>query len=284
MLKLFVRLFLVLASACTHAQDNPVIHIDSVDRSNSAIVVTGVAKLIPPGTKMWISVQRINGKSLSERQAIKSGDVVTGKDGTFVARLTNHGSLDATRGPAGTYQLEFYARFSHNWQTAEVARIAGVEIDSEGKFYDGNPLALPKSKDLVIDSIDLGSNPKPRVLQAMRTVSIKAAPLSADGHTHNTSRAMVVINDPKVERNPVRSIAASTWKAVDIKGRLKPKVGQDIAIWCEGKFPLGAIADDLYSGDGSFKRSFVIDGQTTVMDLCNQMEDIMRTQNPRLFK
>lgn len=114
--------------------------------------------------------------------------------------------------------------------------------------------------------------------------SMSAISAFAQQKSYNTSKALLEVNDPTAKRNPVRSIAAANWKAVEAKSRLKIKPGQDIAVVCEGAFPAGYIADDLYRQNGDFKRSFIIHESTTILDLCNQMEDIMRKQNPRLFK
>lgn len=115
-------------------------------------------------------------------------------------------------------------------------------------------------------------------------VSMSAMSAFAQQRPYSTSKALLEVNDPKATRNPVRSVAAANWKATEAKSKLKTKPGQDIAVVCEGEFPAGYIADDLYRQNGAFNRSFIIDGSTTIADLCNQMEDIMRKQNPQLFK
>ena len=115
-------------------------------------------------------------------------------------------------------------------------------------------------------------------------VSMSAMSAFAQQRPYSTSKALLEVNDPKATRNPVRSVAAANWKATEAKSKLKTKPGQDIAVVCEGNFPAGYIADDLYRQNGVFNRSFIIDGSTTISDLCNQMEDIMRKQNPKLFK
>ena len=109
-------------------------------------------------------------------------------------------------------------------------------------------------------------------------------PIFAQQRPYSTSKALLEVNDPKASRNPVRSVAAANWKAAEAKSKLKTKPGQDIALVCEGNFPAGYIADDLYRQNGAFNQSFIIDESTTVLDLCNQMEDVMRKRNPKLFK
>jgi hypothetical protein len=119
-------------------------------------------------------------------------------------------------------------------------------------------------------------------------LSISSSVFAADGRSYNTTRALVEINDPKAERNPIRSVPASSWRAVDVKAKMKPEKNQYIAIVCEGNFygnyPDLIIADDLYGSAGNFNRRFVINSSTTVMDLCHQQQDTMRRENPRLFK
>lgn len=100
---------------------------------------------------------------------------------------------------------------------------------------------------------------------------------------YSTKQALVESNDPKAVRNPVKSVPAANWRAVDVKSKLKPKANQDISIVCEGSFPAGYIATDLLRPNGEFNRDFSVNAQTTVMDLCNQQEDRMRRLNPKLF-
>ena len=107
---------------------------------------------------------------------------------------------------------------------------------------------------------------------------------SANAVSYNTKKALIEVNDPKANRNPVKSVRADTWKAVEVKNKIKPRPGQDIAVVCEGDFPAGIIANDLFRQNGEFNRDFKITASTTVLDICNQQEDAMRIRNPRLFK
>ena len=105
----------------------------------------------------------------------------------------------------------------------------------------------------------------------------------AQQRSYNTTKALLEINDPKAQRNPVRSVAASNWRASEARDKLKPRPGQDVAVVCEGKFPAGYIADDLY-GQGGFNRRLVVSKETTILEICNQMEDDLRKTNPKMFK
>ncbi len=73
-------------------------------------------------------------------------------------------------------------------------------------------------------------------------------------------------------------------KAFDVKAKLKPKANQDVAVICEGDFPAGVIAEDLYSMSGGFRRTFSVSESTTILDLCHQLEDHYRKVNPKSFK
>lgn len=112
-------------------------------------------------------------------------------------------------------------------------------------------------------------------------VSFNVATYSAQ---YNTKKALIEVNDAKANKNPVKSVRADSWKAVDVKNKIKPRPGQDIAVVCEGNFPAGIIASDLFRPNGDFNRDFKVTPSTTVLDICNQQEDIMRVRNPRLFK
>ena len=101
---------------------------------------------------------------------------------------------------------------------------------------------------------------------------------------YHTRKALIEVLDVKAERNPIKSVRADTWKVLEVKGRIKPRHGQDVVVVCEGDFPAGIIADNLFRPNGEFNKDFIITVSTTVRDICNQQEDVMRIQNPRLFK
>jgi len=99
-----------------------------------------------------------------------------------------------------------------------------------------------------------------------------------------TQHALVEINDPRADQNPVKSVPAAQWRAVDVHSKVRPKPHQRISIVCEGAFPGGYIAEDLWGPDGQFHRNFSVNSQTTVMDLCHQQEDRQRRVHRRLLK
>jgi hypothetical protein len=172
MTRILAYIFLAFCASEAIALDNPVIFIDKFDRTNSSIVVQGVAKVVPPGTKMWVTVRRYNGKPMADRIPIKTvDDTFTASDGTFVATLKKYGSLDRFDFPDGKYELEFYAGFNRAWQTIEVAKRAGVKLDDQGRSDLGEPRSLPKSSDLVAEDF---AGEKVRLLRAIRTIDVKS--------------------------------------------------------------------------------------------------------------
>ena len=184
MTRLFIPLLLILAANISQAQENPVIHIDKFERTKSAIVISGVAKVIPPGTKMWVTVLRFNGKFIEEGHTIKTlEDVFTRSDGSFVAALKRLGSLDRFDFPDGKYELEFFGAFNRAWQTVEVARKAGVKLDDQGRSDVGEPHALPLSSDLPVEKSFTGE--KVRHLKAIRTINF--GPTGSSTKASNTT-------------------------------------------------------------------------------------------------
>ena len=90
---------------------------------------------------MWVTIESINGANISEKDGtFKSiNDVYVLKDGTFKTVIKKYGDLDYYPFPKGIYKLQFYAGFSRAWQSVEVAKLAGVEMDSSGRSDTGEP-------------------------------------------------------------------------------------------------------------------------------------------------
>jgi hypothetical protein len=101
---------------------------------------------------------------------------------------------------------------------------------------------------------------------------------------YNTKKIFIQVNDLRAVRNPVQSIRADTWKVSEVKAKIKPSRNQAIAVVCEGDFPAGLIANDLFLSNGELNREFKINASTSVRDICNQQEDVMRIKNQKLFK
>jgi len=236
MARYMVMLFLVLDFGSLHAQDNPIIKINKFERTDSAIIINGVARVVPPNTKMWVTVQRINGKSIEERHTIKTvGHVLTGSDGSFTAKLKRYGSLNRFDFPTGKYQLEFYAGFSRAWQTVEVAKKAGVRLDEQGRSDLGEPRSLPKSSDLIAQNF---GGEKVRFLRAIRTITIQAS--NASTVAYKTKSIKLEIHDYKASKNPVRTINATELLFREVSGKVgRLKTTEAVALICVGDFENG---------------------------------------------
>ncbi|RZJ31901.1 MAG: hypothetical protein EOO18_10590 [Chryseobacterium sp.] len=266
-----IALFLIIFLGSLHAQEKQIIEIKKIEKTGSSIIIYGFAKLVPPGTKMWVTVQRINGKSIEERHMIKTvDDVFTNDDGSFTATLKRYGSLNGFNFPEGKYQLEFYAGFSRAWQTIEVAKKAGVKLDEHGRSDLGEPHLLPKSSDLVAQNF---GGEKVRFLRAIRTITISTS--NAATSAYKTKSIKLEIHDYQAKNNPVRTINATEllFREVASKvGRLKST--EAVALICVGDFNngFGYLANDLYFSGGKFNSEFTVGHATTLAELCHQQE------------
>ena len=273
MLKTLLALQFALISSYASSQENPVIQIARVERTSSSIEVEGTARIVPPGTKMWVIVKSINGKVLDNRRDIVRSveDVYVASDGTFKATIKRYGSLTSYDFPDGKYRLEFFAGFARAWQSVDVARAAGVTLDDQGRSDLGEPTALPRSADLTPQTV---GGTKVRYLQALRTIEIKQRAGQAPAYMTKTIR--LEIHDFTAKRNPVRKLAATNllFREVPEKvGRLKST--EAVALICVGPFQngFGYLANDLYHSGGKVNRDFTTTFATTLSELCHQQED-----------
>ena len=280
--QLLLLLFLIIGVGNLHAQTNPVIEIKRYEITDSSIIIEGVARVVPANTKMAITVQRINGKSIEARHTIKTVEgVFIESDGSFAATLKRYGSLNGFDFPPGKYQLEFYAGFSRAWQTMEVAKKAGVRLDEQGHSDLGEPRLLPKSSDLVAQNF---GGEKIRFLRAIRTITVQAA--NAATSAYKTKSIKLEIHDYKASNNPVRTVSATELLFREVAGKVgRLKSTEAVALVCVGdvKNGFGYIADDLYFSGGNFNNRFtVVNNATTLAELCHQQEEgLSRKQKSR---
>lgn len=253
-----------------HAQTNQIVEIKKVEKTGSAIVIQGIAKVIPANTVIRVSVLRINGKSLNQdKHIIETMDkVIVGSDGGFTAKLKRFGSLDGYNFPTGQYQLEFFAGFNRAWQSVEVSKLAGVKLDELGRSDLGEPHLLPKSSDLVRSAMGV------RVLKAIRTVTVSKA--ETKFASYRTIKIRLEIHDYLAKNNPVRTINGHELLVNDVMkkvGRLTNTQG--VSLVCVGDFKngFGYLANDLFRPGGNLNTDFKINQGTTLTEVCNQQED-----------
>ncbi len=233
-----------------------------------AVVVKGTAAIVPPGTVFEVEVLSINGRPVGNRHKIQTVEKVSvGIDRTFEAKLQRWGSLDGFDFPKGQYQLEFLAHFNTAWQTPEIVRAVGVEVDDRGRTgRNAEPRKLPPSEDLKTTA-QYG-----RVLRAIRTVTVgeMKEPFKALGKTRNIR---LEIHDTAAVRNPVRTVNATDMlfrEAKQAVGRVTPT--QAVVLACVGPFPAGYIANDLFRSGGSVNQALGGDYATTLREMCHRME------------
>lgn len=103
-------------------------------------------------------------------------------------------------------------------------------------------------------------------------------------HTVEISAEVYVRSDPETT---IRYIKGLDILAVDIEKELNPTGNERISIECKGDFPDGVMRNEYYShytNEPVVNPEFKIGNKTTLLDLCNQTEDLMRKLKPDLYK
>ncbi len=252
-----------------------VINIEKSERTDSALVLYGTAKPLPAGTKIWATVQKINGSRLNDSTALQDNNVTVDKEGHYKAILKRRGNVPSYSPPDGAYQIEFYAIFNRAWQEVPVLKAVGAKLDAQGIAIDSEPHSLPSSPDLIKQNV-LGD--KVRVLKTIRTIKVDSKPSeSSQAKLLNTKKATVEINDWAKDK-PVKSFDGTQLtvkKALTKAGHAAN--GRAISIVCHGDFKDGLgyryIANDLIFSDGRTNREFNVNGYTTIMDVCAMQEE-----------
>jgi hypothetical protein len=257
---------------CFAGQTNPIINIEKFERTDAAIVIYGNAKnLLPAGTKMWATVKKINSKKIKEPDAISASDVAIDQNGNFKAVVKKFGNTDRYNFPDGLYEVEFYSQFSRAWQSLEVVKLAGCDIDDQGKTITSDPKLLPKSEDLIYENL---FGRKVRVLKTTRTIKItKKIDARDPAMAVKTKKIRVEVHDHDSMKNPIKSFDGtnlSVKEAVSKIGRLGQSSAMVIA--CEGDFPAGYIANDLIFSGGRWNQEFKVNMYTMLMDICITQE------------
>jgi hypothetical protein len=259
----------------------PIIKIDKVERTIDAIVISGSADVVPPGTKFTAKVLSINGKALSDptRMIIAATDKVEVRDDRrFEVRLQRWGSLQAFDFPTGKYDVEFTAYFNVSWQTPAVLKAAGVPLDDQGRgSLDSEPKLIPPSPDLRRERMMGGA--MARVLHTTRTVTVSAmaSPLAAGFGRTRSIRLEIHDTSPAAKTNPVRSIRADNILQRDVPEKVgRVTATQAIALVCVGPFPMGYIANDLFFPGGRPNRELTGEWATTLKETCFKMEQNCR--------
>lgn len=267
MLRFALAVCLSVSTLVVAAQTNPLVKINSAEKTLNSIILTGQTKVLPGNLKMKAEVTKINGKDLNNSEVIESDWFASTADGGFKAVLQRHGSMSAYEFPNGKYQIEIHAGFGLGAQTMDVRRAVGMEIDSEGKSYMDDPLKnLPKSSDLV----PFGIEKKGRALTAIRSVEVK--PIPNFQSKYKTKTILIELHDYLANRNPVKSIKATDWLVTDVNRKIgTQKSSVAVALVCEGA-GYGILADDLYRSGGQMNSRWQVNHYTTLMEICHQME------------
>lgn len=256
----------------------PAIDIGRVERTSAGIAIHGSSSVLPPGTKLWATSIKFNGKPVGNALVLKDTEVLIAADRKFVARLKRNNA--AAYPPAlGSYQIEFYAVFNRAWQEVSVLKGVGARLDNEGRALDSEPRGLPSSPDLVKEDL-LGS--RARVLKARRTVQLKGGD-TAEMAEPSTKKITVEIHDINADNNPIRAFDATRLTVNEAIRKARPVGnGRAMSVLCKGDFKDGLgqryLADDLISPDGRANPAFAINDHATMMDVCVTQEAQYRSR------
>lgn len=116
----------------------------AAERTAGGLSIEGTIQKAPPGTKIRIEIIRKAGRALKPMDQ-SSADAIVAPDGSFRTNLSNRSGAAFA---AGIYTVQITAMFNRAWQSVEVLRNAGVELDSQGRSeLHTNPKALPETPD-----------------------------------------------------------------------------------------------------------------------------------------
>jgi len=249
------------------------IDIERVERTDAGITIYGASPILPPGTKLWATVIKFNGKKLSDAQTLQDTKVLVTPGKKFVARLARNNRSTAYPPAVGKYQVEFYALFNRAWQEVVVLKSVGAKLDEQGRAIDSEPRSLPASPDLVKEDV-LGS--RVRALKTRRTIELTAAD-SVGTVELATKKITVEIHDVNAADTLLRAFDAtklSVNQAIMRAGRVGN--GRAMSVLCHGDFKDGLgrryLADDLIFSDGRANRAFKINDYATMLDVCATQE------------
>ncbi|WP_208281310.1 hypothetical protein [Massilia oculi] len=258
------------------------IEIEKVERTNAGITIYGASPILPPGTKLWATVIRFNGKKVGDAMVLKDTKVLITPGKKFVANLSRNNQSAAYPPEIGKYQVEFYAIFNRAWQEVPVLKAVGARLDEQGRAIDSEPRSLPSSTDLIKEDI---FGEKVRVLSTRRTIDLKHAN-SVGASESSTKKIVVEIHDVNAANNPVRAFDAtnlSVNEAIKKAGRVGK--GRAMSVLCNGDFKDGlgqrSLADDLIYPDGRVNPIFKVNDYANMMDVCITQETSYNSRRRR---
>jgi hypothetical protein len=142
-------------------------------RSSDGMTISGMIRKLPAGTKMWVMIIHEPGGPQKAVSGPEDDHVLVNSEGKFEANIHNPSS--AAFKP-GNYRVTIESHFTSGWQTADVLRKAGVQLDRQGRssIYT-DPKAIPESPDF--KPFDTEFPNAGRYLKAVREVSLGVPPL-----------------------------------------------------------------------------------------------------------
>jgi hypothetical protein len=149
----------------------------TAQRTADGMTISGTIRNIPAGTKMWVEIIHEPGGPEKPVSGPEDDHVIVNSDGKFQATILQASILNPSGAAfrSGTYRIMIESHFSSGWQTIEVLRKAGVELDSQGRsdIYT-DPKSIPESPDFKPNDTEF---PKAgRYLSVTREVNLGSLP------------------------------------------------------------------------------------------------------------
>jgi len=169
-MKTAVRAILALAAvalvpAALPGGESSLVDALRADRGTSGVVISGKVAEVPTGTRVDLELNQRDGKSL---KTPPSASVRLRDDGTFSTE-------PFTSLPAGRYAVTMTSMFTSIWQTPEVLRAVGVDVDAQGRSQPyTDPRKLPRTADF--KPFDREFPEASRYLEVVRQVVVPPAP------------------------------------------------------------------------------------------------------------
>lgn len=134
--------------------------------------ITGTIRNVPSGTKIWVSIYHQPGGPPKPVFVAEDSNVIVAPDGTFHANILDPAG---SAFKAGSYVIWIESHFNSGWQTIDVLRKAGVELDSQGRSdIDTDPKAIPQSPDFIPNDPEFPT--AGRYIHVIREVKLGALP------------------------------------------------------------------------------------------------------------
>jgi hypothetical protein len=242
----------------------------TTQRTADGMTISGTIRNIPAGTKMWVEIIHEPGGPEEPVSGPEDDHVIVNSDGKFQATIQAsilHPSEAAFR--SGTYTILIESHFSSGWQTTDVLRQAGVELDSQGRsdIYT-DPKAIPESPDFKPNDPEF---PKAgRYLRVIREVNLGSLPAD-QAAVEAVKSAILLVQGEGLSSLPVGKSLSVEWFAK--VGGFKP-VAWSAQLGPDGKW---VITLDCIDGEKPEKAKWSYDPKSKTVRYLDHLAKTVQT-------